>query len=123
MAKRILVIEDELQIQELAKVFLEMQGYEVVIAASPAEGAKKAITDNIDLALIDIMMPGMNGYEVLEAIKKDSQYDKKKLKCVAFTAKSSGADIAELTNRGFDAYIIKPFTFVEFKEQMAKLLN
>lgn len=122
MAKRILVIEDELQIQELAKVFLEMQGYDVVIAASPADGAKKAVID-IDLALIDIMMPGMNGYEVLDVIKKDPKYDKKKLKCVAFTAKSSGADIAELTNRGFDAYIIKPFTFVEFKEQMAKLLH
>lgn len=122
MVKRILVIEDELQIQELAKVFLEMQGYDVVIATSPADGAQKAVVD-IDLALIDIMMPGMNGYEVLEAIKKDPKYDKQKLKCVAFTAKSSGADIAELTNRGFDAYIIKPFTFVEFKEQIAKLLN
>lgn len=121
MTKKILVIEDEKQIQELAKVFLEMQGYTVSIAASPAEGVKQAA--GMDIVLIDIMMPGMNGYEVLEAIKKLPTYDKTKLKCVAFTAKSSGADIAELTKRGFDAYIIKPFTFIEFKEQIAKLVH
>lgn len=117
--KRVLVIEDQDAVKEVTKVMLELQGYAAVLADSPQDGIAKA-GDKFDLILIDIMMPEMDGYQVLTEIRKNPAT--KGVKCVAFTAKASGADISELTKRGFDDYIIKPFTLGEFKLKIAGLL-
>lgn len=119
MKQRILIIEDQEEVKEVTKVMLELLGYEVVLAKDPKDGIAKA-TEKFNLILIDIMMPEMDGYQVLAAIKKNKL--PKKTKCVAFTAKASGADISELTAHGFDEYIIKPFTLTDFKQKIASLL-
>jgi len=69
--KRILIVEDDLFIRELYQKQLEMAGYNVDVAVDGLEGREKVLTNNYNLALLDIMLPRMNGLELLELIKKE----------------------------------------------------
>jgi len=73
MAERILVIDDSDDSRELIRRFLERAGYEVTAAVNGQEGLTKACTADPDLILLDIMMPGMDGYEVCETLKKEGR--------------------------------------------------
>lgn len=71
MAKKILVIDDEFAIAQLIKLYLEDKGYEVEMALSGTEGVKKAKEIKPDIITLDIMMPEMNGFQVMEILKDD----------------------------------------------------
>ena len=77
MAKRILLVEDDLDIQRIYSEKLKGSGYEVILAADAAQGFQSAKEDNFNLILLDIMLPGkMNGFDLLEILKKDDKLKK-----------------------------------------------
>lgn len=69
--KTILIIDDAIHILDITKHFLVQEGYEVKTASDPQEGIKIAQSGGIDMIILDIMMPVMNGYQVFEVLKKD----------------------------------------------------
>jgi len=76
MAKKILVIDDEFAIAQLIKLYLEDKGYSVNTALSGTEGVKKAKEQKPDIITLDIMMPEMNGFQVMEVLKQDPDTSK-----------------------------------------------
>ncbi len=104
--KRIMVVDNEPDIVDLTRTVLEIGGYEVVAAYSGEECLEKLEKENVDLVLLDIMMPGMSGWDVFNRIKKN--YSDLK---VAFM---SVLEISEkrketLLDEGLSDYILKPF--------------
>ncbi|MDR2832929.1 MAG: response regulator transcription factor [Streptococcaceae bacterium] len=104
MNKKILVVEDEAAIQEILKNYLEEEGYQVTLASDGLEGFTKFGEQEFDLLLLDIMMPKIDGYTLLEMIRKQSN-----VPVIMLSAMSQVQD----QKRGFklkvDDYIVKPF--------------
>ena len=71
MAYRILVADDEADIREILRLYLEKEGYEIVEAADGMEAVRRIKEEKIDLALLDIMMPGMEGYRGLRNVRAE----------------------------------------------------
>ena len=69
--QRILVVEDEIQIAKILKIELEYEGYEVVVAYDGKRGLEAALQEKLDLILLDVMLPELNGIEVLRRIRKE----------------------------------------------------
>ncbi|MCB0335188.1 MAG: response regulator, partial [Bdellovibrionales bacterium] len=105
---QILVVEDDEDARAALVVMLEGMNF----AVQDYESGKAALADianhSFDLALLDIMMPEMNGYELLEKIKLEEKY--KKLPIIMVTAKDTDSEILEGYQYGADYYITKPFT-------------
>lgn len=108
MSTTILVAEDEIHIMTLIKFKLRDAGYTII----PAEDGKKALelaqTQHPDLILLDVMMPYLNGYEVLDILRKDEKT--KNIPVIMLTAKSFQHEIDEGITRGAEDYITKPFS-------------
>lgn len=109
--KRILVIEDQEDVRENITELLELSNYEVMNASNGKEGVKKALESPPDLILCDIMMPEMDGYEVLYLITKNPSTAS--LPFIFLTAKTEKADFRKGMNMGADDYITKPFEEME----------
>ncbi|MFD1139499.1 response regulator [Larkinella insperata] len=108
MATQILLIEDEIQIRENVATLLSLKGYEVSTAPDGREGISQAIVSPPDLILCDIMMPEMDGYQVLDTIRNN-----RSLATVPFiflTAKTEEIDVRRGMVSGADDYLTKPFT-------------
>ena len=108
MAYRILVADDEAEIREVLRLYLEKEGYEIVEAADGTEAVRLIKEEKIDLALLDIMMPGMDGYRVLRNIREENN-----LPVIMLSAKSSDSDKILGLDLGADDYITKPFVPLE----------
>ena len=67
--KRILIIEDDMSIAEIERDFLEIDGFEIAIAADGLKGLEQALSSNFDLILLDLMLPGINGYDICRKIR------------------------------------------------------
>jgi len=105
--KRIVVIDDEVEMSMLLKIELETEGYEVSVANSGQEGLDLVKEIMPNLILLDIMMPGMDGYEVLKCLKEDPAT--KDIFVAMLTAKGLGKEIQKALDLGVDDYIAKPF--------------
>ena len=103
---KILVVDDEARMRKLVKDFLSIKGY-IVLEAQDGEEALKVFDANKDvkLILLDVMMPKMDGFEVLEAIRQYS-----KVPVMMLTARSEERDELEGYKLGVDEYITKPFS-------------
>ena len=110
----ILVIEDEKFMREQITMFLSMQGYGVLEAADGESGVKQAIENEPDLILCDIMMPKMNGYQVLQHLYQDSTTQK--IPFIFLTALADFSRMRQGMSLGADDYIVKPFTNKELLE-------
>ena len=113
MAISVLVVEDDKNICELLKMYLEKEGYTVTLAADGGEGLNKFRTIKPDLVLLDVMMPVMNGWDVCKAIRAESRTP-----IIMLTAKSETDDKVAGLKSGADDYITKPF---EMKELLARM--
>lgn len=117
MSRKILLVDDEDDIREVAQMSLEMTaGWDVVTAASGAEGVRTAAAEQPDAILLDVMMPGMDGWEVCRVIKQHPQLGDTKV--VMVTAKGGFEDKMEGLRSRADDYVVKP---VDFKELMDKV--
>jgi DNA-binding response OmpR family regulator len=106
--KRILIIEDEQVIAEVEKDYLEANGYEVEIEASGDVGLKKAISEDYDLILLDLMLPKTNGFEICRQVRKV-----KNIPILMVSAKKEDIDKIRGLGLGADDYVIKPFSLGE----------
>ncbi len=113
MSKKALVIEDDMNIADLLRLYLEKDGFEVFRAADGGEGVEMFRSFSPDLVLLDIMLPVMDGWSVLHEIRKDSQTP-----VIMLTAKSETPDKVNGLEQGADDYITKPF---EVKELLARI--
>lgn len=105
---KILVVDDEPQIVELLQIYLEMQGYKVAGACDGAQALKLWQQDKFDMVLTDIMMPQMDGYNLVEIIRKESH-----IPILFLTAKTDLVDRVKGLQIGADDYILKPFDPLE----------
>jgi len=104
---KILVIEDQEDVRENIVELLQLSNYDVSSASDGKEGVKKALDSPPDLILCDIMMPGMDGYEVLYLLSKNPTTSS--LPFIFLTAKAEKQDFRKGMNMGADDYITKPF--------------
>jgi two-component system alkaline phosphatase synthesis response regulator PhoP/two-component system response regulator VicR len=104
---KILVCDDERHIVRLIQVNLERQGWNVVTAYDGKEGLEKVSSEKPDLLVLDVMMPYMDGFEVLKSIRKDPSTEK--LPVIMLTAKAQDKDVFEGYHYGADMYLTKPF--------------
>ncbi len=107
MAK-ILVIEDEIKIARFLQLELYHEGYEVIVANDGYDGVKKGSAKDIDLILLDLMLPGLSGIEVCRRIRANS-----KIPIIMLTAKDDVSDKVTGLDMGADDYITKPFAIEE----------
>ncbi len=111
--KHILLVEDESQIRKLLYDFLSSRGFEVSVAADGAEGIKKFFTAQPDIILLDIMMPGEDGFSVLTKIRERSF-----VPVIMITARVDIEDRIRGLNSGADDYVCKPFSFKELESRI-----
>ena len=115
-AGRILIVEDNLDSRETLKSLLEIYGYEVEVAADGRTGLDLVQNCEFNLALVDIGLPGIDGYEVARSIRCDAKHDNVRL--VALTGYGSDADRMAVREAGFDDHLVKPLT----REELDKVL-
>ena len=113
MPKKILIVEDEANIRELLRLYLEREGYEITEAANGEEGVELWRKINPDMILLDVMMPIMDGWQVCKIIRKES-----KVPIIIMTAKGETFDKVNGLEMGADDYIVKP---LEMREVIARV--
>lgn len=106
--ERILIVEDEIDIAELISLNLKRRGYEVLMALDGIQGEELACKELPDLILLDVMMPGKDGHQVLKALKRDPRTAKTPV--IFLTAKAQLGDRITGLEGGADDYITKPFS-------------
>ncbi|MDP2854706.1 MAG: adenylate/guanylate cyclase domain-containing protein [Smithellaceae bacterium] len=117
----ILVVDDQPQNIELLEAYLVPQGYEIVTAVNGEEALEKLSGNKIDLILLDVMMPGMNGYEVCKKIKSDS--DNAFLPIVMLTALDNRQAKIQGLEAGADDFLNKPYSEIELVARIKNLLK
>jgi two-component system alkaline phosphatase synthesis response regulator PhoP len=111
MPKKILAVDDERHIVRLVQVNLERAGYEVVTAFDGKDALEKVEAENPDLVVLDVMMPYMDGFEVLQQLRKNPST--RELPVIMLTAKAQDADVFRGWQSGVDCYLTKPFNPME----------
>ena len=106
--KHILVVDDEEDILELIRYNLAKEGYQVTCANSGETGLAKARSEHPDLVLLDLMLPGMDGFDVCRALRSDA--NTRNLALIMLTAKGEEPDIVTGLELGADDYVVKPFS-------------
>lgn len=102
--KKILIIEDDVSIAEIERDFLEIEGFETEIVTDGSTGCRMAVTNNYDLILLDLMLPGMSGLDICRAIRKEVD-----IPILMVTARIEDTDKIRGLGLGADDYISKPF--------------
>ncbi|MGI5978553.1 MAG: response regulator transcription factor [Oscillospiraceae bacterium] len=113
MSKKALVVEDDGNIAELLRLYLEKDGFEVSIAADGGTGVRLAQTEEPDILLLDIMLPVLDGWQVCRKVRETSR-----VPIIMLTAKGETYDKVNGLEMGADDYIVKPF---EVKELLARI--
>jgi DNA-binding response OmpR family regulator len=117
----ILVVDDEPDIIKLIEISLRMARFETITATGGAEALVAVQTRRPDLVLLDIMMPGMSGYEVCQRIKEDP--DLSSIPVVFLTAKGQRGDAEKGLQMGASDYIVKPFDPYDLGNRLRKVLG
>ena len=107
MSKRIMIVDDEPDLITLVQVRLAASGYEVIAAHDGGEGLEKAQKEKPDLILLDVMMPGIDGFEVLRKLKNSPQTIS--IPVIMLTAKGDRQSLSKAKDLGATDYITKPF--------------
>lgn len=118
MGYKILIADDEKEIRELLKLYLEKDAYEIIEAKDGIEAVECLSQSDIDLALIDIMMPGLDGYRLLKKIREESN-----IPVMIISARVGDADKILGLDLGADDYITKPFNPLEVSARVKSNLR
>ncbi len=108
MAKKILLVEDEEEILQLAKLYLEKEGFRTCLARTGLDALKQVKAERPDLVILDLMLPELDGLEVCKRIRSDSQTAM--LPIIMLTAKAEESDTILGLELGADDYVTKPFS-------------
>jgi PAS domain S-box-containing protein len=117
----ILVVDDQPQNNELLEAYLVPEGYEIIKAASGEEALEKLAGNEIDLILLDVMMPGMDGFEVTRRVRQDKK--NRLMPIILVTALQETEDRIKGIKAGCDDYITKPFHKMELLARVQSLLK
>lgn len=118
---KILIVDDEPNIVQTLQDRLEMNEYDVVTACNGQEGLEQAINEVPDVILLDVIMPIMDGHEMLEALRKQPGCDD--ISVIMLTARSQTQDIARANACGIEDYIVKPFDLSELLEKIESVIE
>ena len=121
MAKKILAVDDERHIVRLVQVNLERAGYEVVTANDGKEALEKVAQENPDLVVLDVMMPYMDGFEVLQNLRRNPTT--RDIPVIMLTAKAQDADVFKGWQSGVDCYLTKPFNPMELLSFVKRIFD
>lgn len=102
---KILIIEDEESIADLEKDYLEMSGYEVMIENDGTKGLEAAMSEDVDLVILDLMLPGVDGYDICKQVREE-----KNIPIIMVSAKKDDIDKIRGLGLGADDYMTKPFS-------------
>lgn len=119
--KRILVVDDEVDLVETVRFSLELEGYDVLTAFNGEEALNQARKENPDLILLDLMLPKLDGYKVCRLLKFDEKY--KHIPILMLTAKTQEKDKATGMETGANEYITKPFDMDELMKKVKNYLK
>lgn len=118
MSKKILIIEDEIEIAELERDYLEISGFDVEIVMDGEEGLDLALENNYDLIILDLMLPNVNGFDICKKIRKN-----KDVPIIMVSARKDDIDKIRGLGLGADDYITKPFSPSELVARVKAHLN
>lgn len=122
MAHRVLVVEDEPENRLFIGLMLRTEGYEVVEAEDGPTALRRLAEEPLpDLVLLDVMMPGLNGWQVFERIRADERC--RSLPVVMLTALAQRADVERAVELGVDGYLTKPFEPVDLIHTIEETLG
>lgn len=116
--KKILIIEDDASIAEIERDYLSMSGYEVSIADNGDDGLKMYLGGGFNLVILDLMLPGRSGYDILEKIS-----DTKEIPVIIVSAKDEEMSKIKGLNLGADDYVTKPFGMGELVARVNRLIK
>jgi DNA-binding response OmpR family regulator len=117
--ERVLIVEDDPPLRLAMTKALKAAGYDVTTAKAGDEGLQAALATPPDVVLLDVMLPGMNGYEVLAALRKHDPH----LPIVMITAKGEEADKVRGLELGADEYVVKPVGLAELQARVGAALR
>ena len=106
--KNILIIEDDVNIAELERDYLKLNGYKADVVHDGAQGMQKAVSGAYDVIIVDLMLPNKNGYEIIKEVRK-----KLEIPVIVVSAKSEDIDKIRGLDYGADDYLTKPFSPAE----------
>lgn len=118
---KILVVDDQKHIVRLVQITLEKAGYEVIPAYDGVEALELVEKDPPDLIVLDVMMPRMDGFEVLQRLQADPRFQR--IPVVMLTAKAQDADIWRGWASGVSSYLVKPFNPRELLTFVQRILQ
>jgi len=118
LQRTILVIDDDQELATMLKAQLERKNHRVVVALSGKEGLQKAYQARPDLILLDIMMPGMDGWEVCRRLRELSS-----VPIIMLTARNMKGDVIKGLESGADDYLTKPFSAAELEARIQAVLR
>lgn len=118
MKSKIMVVDDEMHIRELVRFYLDKAGFDTIEAANAEEALDIVENQYIDLAVVDIMMPGMDGFELVEQMRQYREFP-----VIMLTAKSQSKDKLRGFSLGIDDYITKPFDPDELMARVKTILK
>lgn len=121
MAKKILACDDEKHIVRLVQVNLERAGYQVVTANDGKEALQKVEEEVPDLVVLDVMMPYMDGFEVLQNLRRNPST--RDIPVIMLTAKAQDADVFKGWQSGVDCYLTKPFNPMELLSFVKRIFD
>jgi DNA-binding response OmpR family regulator len=114
----VLLIDDDVELVEMLKEYLELEGFEVKVAHDGADGAQKALQPPLDIVVLDVMMPKLNGIETLKAIRQHSN-----VPVIMLTARGDNTDRIVGLELGADDYVPKPSTPREIVARIRAILR
>lgn len=118
MKSKIMVVDDEMHIRELVRFYLDKAGFDTIEAANAEEALDIVENQYIDLAVVDIMMPGMDGFELVEQMRQYREFP-----VIMLTAKSQSKDKLRGFSLGIDDYVTKPFDPDELMARVKTILK
>jgi CheY-like chemotaxis protein len=118
---RVLVVDDDPQVLRLLRVNFELEGYDVALASNGEEALAAVAAELPDVMVCDVMMPGIDGLEVVRRLRADPATAK--LPVVVVSAKAQQADLAHGKEAGADEYVTKPFDPQDLLDAVGRLLK
>jgi two-component system, cell cycle response regulator DivK len=120
LMKKILIVEDHADMRELLTWQIELMGFLPIPAKHGKEGVEKAVAEQPNLILLDIMMPGMDGWEAARTLRANPET--KDIPILAATALFRDSDLKSCLDAGCNGYIVKPFTFQELQGKVREYI-
>ncbi len=120
MSKKIMIVDDEEDIRVSVGQIFEVDGYEVIKAVDGNDCLNKLEREIPDLVILDIMMPGMNGWDVAARIKENPKWNE--IPIVFLTAKGDEMSIG-MGGLASEEYVVKPFDIIKLKERVEEILT